>query len=211
LSAHMHNFGLLLSVAVLWALAAISPGPNFVMTVRVSITRSRRDGISAVAGIGLGTVIWGVAGCFGVQALFLAAPWMYLTLKLLGALYLIFLGIKLIWGSLREAERDQVQIEQAKSKNSAFWLGMATTIANPRSAVSVASIFATTMPAHPSTALSLAVVAVMVAVSVGWYSMVVCLFTLRQLAAAYQRSRHWIERFTGACFIFFGVRLAAER
>lgn len=209
--AHMHNIGLLLSVAILWALAAISPGPNFVMTVRLSITRSRRDGISAVAGIGWGTVIWGVAGCFGVQALFIAAPWMYLTLKLLGALYLIFLGIKLIWGSLRGSERDHVQIEQAKSKYSAFWLGVATTIANPRSAISVASIFATTMPAHPSTALSLAVIAVMVAVSVAWYSIVVCLFTLRRLATAYQRSRRWIDRFTGACFIFFGARLATER
>ncbi len=211
MSAYMHNVGLLLSVAVLWALAAISPGPNFFMTVRLSVMRSRRDGISAVVGIGLGTVIWGVTGCFGVQALFIAAPWMYLTLKLLGALYLILLGIKLILGSLRGTGRELVQVEQVRSKNSAFWLGVATTIANPRSAISVASIFATTMPAHPSTTLSLAIVVMMVAVSVGWYSIVVCLFTLRRLVAGYQRSRHWIERFTGVSFIVFGAKLAIER
>ena len=97
----MHNLGLLLSVAILWALAVISPGPNFLMTVRLSITRSRRDGILAVAGIGVGTVIWGAAACFGIQALFVAAPWMYWTLKLLGASYLIFMGLKLIWSSRR--------------------------------------------------------------------------------------------------------------
>jgi len=70
----MPEFGPLLSVAALWALAAISPGPNFLVTAQLSIMRSRGAALMAVAGIGVGTVIWGAAGCFGVQALFVAAP-----------------------------------------------------------------------------------------------------------------------------------------
>ncbi|MBV8191804.1 MAG: LysE family translocator [Alphaproteobacteria bacterium] len=169
----MTHFDVLFSVAVLWALAAVSPGPNFLMTARVAITRSRRAALSAIVGIALGTAVWGAAGCFGVQALFVAAPWMYLVLKLCGAAWLIFIGIQLIWRSHHGDSGDQGGADPATSNDSAFWLGLATTLANPRSAVSVASIFATTMPAEPSSMLSLGVIAVMVAVSVGWYGIVV--------------------------------------
>jgi threonine/homoserine/homoserine lactone efflux protein len=206
----MDDLAALLSVALLWALAAISPGPNFLMTARVAVTRSRRAGFSALAGIALGTAVWGAAGCFGVQALFVAAPWMYLALKLLGAAWLIFIGIQLIWRSRAGHPARHDGAAPATSKDSAFWLGLATTLANPRSAVSVASIFATTMPAQPSSMLSLLVIAVMVAVSVGWYGIVVCLFTLPQVSASYRRARRWIERITGACFILLGARLASE-
>jgi threonine/homoserine/homoserine lactone efflux protein len=206
----MHDLGALVSVAVLWALAAISPGPNFLMTARIAITRSRRAGLSALAGIALGTAAWGAAGCFGLQALFVAAPWMYLALKLFGAAWLIFIGVQLIWRSRRNHPGSVDGAEPLASKDSAFWLGLATTLANPRSAVSVASIFATTMTADPSWMLSSLVIAVMVAVSVGWYGIVVCLFTLRQVSAAYRRARRWIERITGACFVLFGARLASE-
>jgi threonine/homoserine/homoserine lactone efflux protein len=206
----MYDLGVLLSVAALWALAAVSPGPNFLMTARIAITRSRRAGLSAVAGIALGTAIWGAAGCFGVQALFVAAPWMYLALKLFGAVWLIFIGIQLIWRSRQGGPGDLDGSDPTTASDSAFWLGLVTTLANPRSAISVASIFATTMPAEPSPLLSLLVIAVMVAVSVGWYGIVACLFTLRRVSIAYRRARRWIERVTGACFILFGARLAAE-
>ena len=207
---------ILASVAVLWALAAVSPGPNFVMTAQLAITRSRRDGLMAVAGIGLGTVIWGFAGCFGVQALFVAAPWLYAALKLAGAAYLIVMGLRLIWQSLGASSASDGPADASgrmtmPRRRSAFVLGLVTTVANPRSAVSVASIFATTMPAAPSPVLSLAVIAVMVAVSVAWYTIVALLFTLGGLAGAYRRGRRWIDGITGACFVAFGTRLAIER
>ena len=207
----MHELGPLLPVAALWALAAMSPGPNFLVTAQLSIMRSRRAGMTAVAGIGIGTVIWGAAGCFGVQALFIAAPWLYLTLKLLGAAYLVCLGARLLWTSWQRDADDVAAIDQVPARSSAFWLGLATTVANPRSAISVASIFATTMPEHPSTALSVMVIATMAAVSIAWYAIVACVLTLPGLAAAWQRGRRWVERVTGACFIFLGIRLASER
>jgi threonine/homoserine/homoserine lactone efflux protein len=59
--------------------------------------------------------------------------------------------------------------------------------------------------------LSLVVMATMITISVCWYCFVACVFTTRRLSEGYQRSRRWIDRVTGAWFVFFGARLVAER
>ena len=202
---------LLFSVATLWAFSVVSPGPNFLMTARLSIARSRREGLQAVAGVVIGTAIWGAAGCLGVQALFVAAPWAYLGLKIAGAAYLIVMGCQMLWQSVRHTRSDHFDVAGPGLKLSPFKLGLLTTLANPRSAVSVASIFATTMPPSPSLLLSLSVVALMAAISAGWYVCVVYLFSFRYLADGYRRFRRWIERVSGSLLVFFGVNLAVER
>jgi threonine/homoserine/homoserine lactone efflux protein len=55
--------------------------------------------VQAVSGIALGTVCWAAAGCFGARTLFIAAPWMYLSIKAIGAAYLVLIGGQLLWTS----------------------------------------------------------------------------------------------------------------
>lgn len=206
----MAEMTLLLSVATLWALAVVSPGPNFLMTARLALAGSRRAGLQAVSGIALGTICWAAAGCFGVRTLFIAAPWMYLLIKAIGAAYLIFVGGRLLWKSWRAKGDFNLRLVERRSKVSPFQLGLLTTLANPRSAVSVASIFAMTMPSHPSLMLSVSVMMVMVAISVCWYAVIACLFAAPYLADGYQRFRLSIDRAAGACLVFFGAKLAVE-
>jgi threonine/homoserine/homoserine lactone efflux protein len=174
----MPDLSALLSVATLWILAVVTPGPNFLVTARLSVGQSRREGLRAVAGIGVGTAIWAAAGCFGVQALFIAAPWMFVGLKILGGLYLICLGGKIIWLSRHPDLQDFAARGSVRSGLSAFRLGLVTNVANPKSALFVASIFATSMPSHPPLALALAAMSTMIAISLAWYALVACLFTL---------------------------------
>jgi threonine/homoserine/homoserine lactone efflux protein len=201
----------LLTVAALWTLAVVTPGPNFLMILRVAIGQFRAAGLRAVAGVGLGTMTWGAAGFFGVHALFAAAPWLYAGLKLFGGAYLIFLGLRLLAQSARKGNGDSERADRPRSGLSAFQLGLVTGLANPKSALFVASIFAAAMPSEPPLMLGLAAIAVMVALSVSWYAAVACLCTTRRLSAAYARGRRWIDRIAGAIFILFGTRLIASR
>ena len=201
----------LLTVAALWILAVVTPGPNFLMILRVAIGQSRAAGLRAVAGVGLGTMVWGAAGFFGVHALFAAAPWLYAGLKLFGGAYLIFLGLRLLAQSAGKADGDSEQADRPRSGLSAFQLGLVTSLANPKSALFVASIFAAAMPSEPPLTLGLTAIAVMVALSVSWYALVASLCTTRRLSAAYARGRRWIDRVAGAIFILFGARLIASR
>ena len=205
----MPTITLLLSVAALWALAVVSPGPNFLMTARLAIARSRAAGVQGVAGIATGTICWAAAGCFGVRALFIAAPWLYVALKFAGATYLVVVGAQLLWNSWRRPGELSLSVEGGR-KISPFQLGLLTTLSNPRSAMSVASIFATSMPAHPSLTLSLAVMATMTTISVAWYTCVACLFAAPYLADRYRRFRRAIDRAAGAGLVVFGAKLAVE-
>jgi threonine/homoserine/homoserine lactone efflux protein len=163
-----------------------------------------------VSGIAVGTLCWAAAGSFGVRALFLAAPWLYWVIKTIGAAYLVFIGGQLLWTSSSRRGDVDVRFAERQPKISSFQLGLLTTLANPRSAVSVASIFATAIPSHPSLMLIVAVMMMMVAISVSWYALIACLFAAPTLANGYLRFRRWVDRVAGACLVLFGARLAVE-
>jgi len=201
----------LLSVAALWAVAVVTPGPNFLVTARLAVEQTRMAGLQAVMGIGIGTAVWAAAGFFGVHELFAAVPWMYAVLKTLGGSYLLLLGVRLLWNSGRAADTGSPVPERPRSGLSAFRLGLVTNLANPKSALFVTSVFATAMPDNPPLALGLMAMAVMVAISVGWYAVVACLFTTRPVADVYRRGRRWVDRVAGAVFVLFGAKLVASR
>ena len=197
----------LLMVATIWVIAAVTPGPNFFMAVRVSATQSRARGLMAAAGIGTGTTIWGCAGFFGIHALFSAAPWLYLGFKIVGGLYVIYLGAQLLAHSRKGGAAKDAETGRSLSAAGAYRLGLMTNLANPKSALFMASVFASAMPDHPSLLLGALAIALMTTISVTWYVCVSCLFTMGWIARGYARLRHWIDRVAGTIFILFGAKL----
>lgn len=207
----MHSLAPLVSVAMLWALAALSPGPNFLVTVRMALTQPRRTSLHAVAGIATGTCIWGIAGFLGIHALFIAVPWAYGALKIAGGAYLAWLGVKLAWNSrITGTDTPPGRASRSVTGLTAFRLGLTTNLANPKTAIFVAGLFAATLPTSVPLAEDLSAVALMVVISLGWYTVVAVLFTSAHVSKVYARARHWIDRAAGACFVFFGARLMAS-
>jgi len=200
----------LLMVAAIWTVAAITPGPNFLMTLRISATQSRATGLMAVAGIGVGTTVWGCAGFFGIHALFITAPWLYLGFKIVGGIYVIFLGSRLLIRSRNASASARAESPTHLSNIAAFRLGLMTNLANPKSALFMASVFATAMPAGPSLVLGALAIALMSTISITWYVFVTSLFTLPWVSRAFERARHGIDRVAGTLFIVFGVRLVLK-
>lgn len=203
----------LLTVAWMWAIAMISMGPNFLTIAQLAASRSRSVTVAAVGGTGVATVVWGVRGVAGVQALFLAAPWAYLALKVGGAAYLVYRGGRMLMQSFGRTDGIGPPSDQGKplSRRRAWVLGMATGLANPRSALSVASVFVIALPGQPTLGLAAAAVATMVAVSVGWYLLVACLFTTGPIVRGYRRLGRWLDRVAGGMLILLGIKLATDR
>jgi RhtB (resistance to homoserine/threonine) family protein len=202
--------GALLSVAGIWTLAVVTPGPNFFLTIQAALGQSRPAALWNVLGIACGTVIWGLCGFFGIALLFRTAPWLHAALKLLGGGYLIYLGLKLV--RQRSRPPSDTSPSKAPSTATAAWrAGLVTNLSNPKTAAFVTSLFAVSLPAAAPLWLGLTSVALMAALSITWYAAVACLFSTGRFTAFYRRGRLWIDRSAGFVFIAFGTRLALDR
>lgn len=202
----------LLSLALLWTVAVITPGPNFFTTAQLAASCSRRHGLFAALGVASGTVLWGLAGGLGIKSLFTAAPALYLGFKIAGGCYLIYLGLKQFRRKPAVAvDANGLAHEPTRSLFSAYRLGFLGNMTNPKSALFVATIFATSMPATLPPALLALAVLTMASLSFCWYCSVALFFASSRVAGAYGRSRKWLERFAGSCYVLFGSHLLASR
>lgn len=209
------GIGALWSVALIWGAAALVPGPDFLAIARASVGGGHRRGLACVAGVLCGTVTWGAAGVLGVGALFAAAPWLYLGFKVVGGGYLILVGLQLLRGAVRGGATAAGSPSLAARGDETAWRsfaqGLTTNLSNPKTALFVASIFATILPPSPSAALALATVGVTTGVSLLWYAAVACFLSAPTVRRAYQRAWRWLAGIAGGLFVLFGARLAVER
>jgi threonine/homoserine/homoserine lactone efflux protein len=121
------NFSLFLLAAFI--IAAI-PGPGIFYVAARTLSGGRDAGIASTFGTALGGLVHVIAGALGVSAIILASAQLFTALKLVGALYLIWLGIK----TFRDAGAVPLeQIEQAGAKR-AFRDGVIVEALNPKTA-----------------------------------------------------------------------------
>ena len=201
----------LLALGLLWTVAVVTPGPKFFNTAQLAASCSRRHGVVASAGVATGTVIWGLAGGLGIKSLFTAAPMLYLAFKLIGGCYLIYLGLKLFKRSAPSMSQTLLPAEPRRSLFSAWRFGLLGNLSNPKAALFVTTAFASTMPPSPSPTLLALAVITMATLSFSWYTSVALVFSSERMANAYGRSRKWLDRFAGGCYVLFGAHLVANR
>ncbi len=129
-------------------LGAMSPGPDFIVVTRSSLTGGRRAGIAAGFGIALGVFAWVVAIALGVAAVLTASAVAFTVVKLVGAGYLVFLGVK-AWLAVRRGEyRDlgaDADVEPLKAA-AAFRQGLFTNLLNPKVAVYFLALLPSSSP-----------------------------------------------------------------
>src|SRR4029450_5442885 len=88
----MQELATLASIVAALSVGVISPGPSFVMVARVAVASSRIRALATALGMGAGGTIFGAVALLGLQSVLLAVPALYAALKVLGGLYLCYLG-----------------------------------------------------------------------------------------------------------------------
>ena len=82
-----------IGVALAHLLAAISPGPSFVLSIRTAATEGFRPAAGLAIGFGIGAAIWAFAALAGLALLFQIVPPLFVAMKLAGGLFLLWLGL----------------------------------------------------------------------------------------------------------------------
>ncbi len=200
----------LATIVGVWFVTVLSPGPNFLATLQTALAQSRRAGLLVAAGIALGTTIWSTASLLGLGLLFQTAGWLYLTVKLVGGAYLIFLGLRAIMTARKLAPLTAAPAAPLTGWQ-AFRRGLLVDLSNPKAAAFFASLFAVTVPPDAPLWFDVTVVAAVVVMAGGWYALVACAVMLPGVSAFYRRAQRLIGYVTGALFMALGLRLATER
>lgn len=199
----------LLSILGALAIGAMSPGPSFVLVARTSVALSRRAGLAAALGMGVGGVAFAALALLGLHALLTQVGWLYLGLKIAGGLYLIHLAVR-IWRGAGQPIQVPDGGAEAAGSGRAFWLALATQLSNPKTAIVYGSIFAALLPAAPPMWVLLTLPPAVFLIEAGWYAIVAVAFSAGRPRAAYLRSKTWIDRVAASVIGALGLRLVFE-
>jgi threonine/homoserine/homoserine lactone efflux protein len=201
----------ILSIAVALTLGAMSPGPSFILVARTSLGVSRRDGLAAAVGMGVGGVFFSAIALLGLLAILTAVPLLHLALKVLGGTYLVYLGYRIWRGALQPLvlERTSLQNYPTQARRS-FVLGLITQVSNPKTAVVYASVFASLLPHNIPPFVQAALPIMVFAIETIWYSVVALALSSPSPRTRYLASKAWIDRMAGAIMSLLGLKLIFE-
>ena len=197
----------LAGLALAHFVAAASPGPAFIVALRESVARDRRAGVASAVGIALGSFLWALLVVLGVGLLLQQAGWLYGTLRVLGGLYLIYLGVSLWRGAARPLALPRAGGGAPASALRSLRLGLPTQLVNPKAAVFFGSIFLTFLPPDLPLWVILIVLGNIFAVEFLWYLAVALMFSTGRVRRAYTGARLWIDRLAGGCLAALGLKL----
>jgi threonine efflux protein len=204
----------LVPLVVAWTFALVSPGPDFVVTVRYATTRSRREGALVGLGVASAIAIWASMSMFGLVAVLAKVSWLYESIRLAGALYLAYLGIGALLAARAKGRKAHNEEATRPEADTGWWrawrVGFLTNIGNPKAAVFFGSLFSALLPAHPDLWVQVTVVALMPAMTVGWYTVVALMFSLPSVTRAYRKIKRVVDAVTGCIFVALAGRLVTE-
>jgi threonine/homoserine/homoserine lactone efflux protein len=195
----------LVTIGFVQLLAVISPGPSFLITAQTAVSRSRLDGIRIALGLGAGTLVWSSAALLGLNALFRLHHWLFVGMKIAGALFLLWIAIRIFRHARTPVEMAETNGEAAK--RNPFVRGFLTQISNPKVAVFFGSIFVAMLPRDVPGWMVAALIAIVTANEILWYSLVALCFGSGPVRRGYLAARAWIDRVTGAFLGALSLRL----
>lgn len=199
---------MLIEIFLVHVAAMASPGPNVLVVIRTAIAESRRAGLFCAAGVATGGAIWAGGAALGLGLVIANLPIAYDALRVLGGLYLVYLGVR----TARSVAGWEAPpgVQPRASGRRAWRRGLLTNLSNPKAAVFFTSVFATLLPADSSLALRIAAVAVIVVDALLWHALLAVVLSSSPAQARYLRARPWIDRVAGVVMIAFGLRLATD-
>ena len=191
-------------------LVTIVPGPDMALVTRQVLAYGQRTARATIAGNILGLVVHTAGVAFGLSALLLGSARAFEVVKLVGAAYLVYLGVATFRrGRGPVPVGPHVRARKVLSRSTALRQGFLSTTLNPKPAL----FFATYLPQFVETdgnvALQiLALGGFHILVGAIWLTAYARLIGRLHFVLTRVRVRHWLERATGAVLIVLGVRVA---
>jgi threonine/homoserine/homoserine lactone efflux protein len=197
------------------ALTIMTPGPDTALTVRNALIGGRACGMATALGVSLGLAVWTVTASAGIAALLVASEPAFMAVKLVGAAYLVFLGLQSLWHAVRGgggAHPLDGRAPRGLTPRTALRQGILNDLGNPKIAVFFTTLLPQFAPSHgPAFATLLAFGLVFCTMTFVWLVLYSVVIARAGEALRRPRIRRTLDAVMGAVLVAIGVRVAAER
>ncbi len=197
-----------LTIIGVFSIGAISPGPDFAIVLRQSITQGRKSAIFTSLGISLAILIHGAYTILGLGIIISQSLFLFTMIKYAGVGYLLFLGISALLApaprQLNEPEKSTQSLNALKS----FSIGFLTNLLNPKAMLFFISLFTIIVSVDTLNIHKLFYVISMSVILFIWFLLVSLFFTTEKVRNGFYRIGKWFNRITGLTLIFLAIRMA---
>lgn len=200
-----------LAFAAVAALLTITPGVDTMLVLRSTVTGGRRAGLLSSTGVVTGLACWAMTSAVGLTALLAASRLAFDVLRIAGACYLLWLGVRALWTARSGRRRTAEPVETRSSGLTAFRTGLTTNLLNPKVGVFYMSLLPQFVPDGASVFwTSVLFAAIHAAESLLWLVLLVGAAAAARRTLSRPGVKRRLQQLTGAAFIAFGLRLAIE-
>jgi RhtB (resistance to homoserine/threonine) family protein len=200
----------ILSVLLIHLLAVISPGPDFIVAVKNSLSYSRKIGVYTALGFGLGIGVHVLYSVLGIALVISQSIVLFTVIKFIGALYLIYIGIMSIRSQGAKIHVETEVSRKELSPLAAIRMGFLTNVLNPKATLFFLSLF--TLVISPTTPIYIQTFmgVLMMVDTFLWFSFVAFILTQKKARAVFEKHSIVFDRVLGAGLIALGVKVATS-
>lgn len=203
----------LISFAVLAGLLTMLPGIDTAQVLRAVATGGKKSAYATLFGIMGGVWFWGLAAALGVSAVLIASKVAYTVVRIIGAVYLVYLGVKMILDSRKIThETIQAKVEDKKTAWKLFNRAFIITLTNPKNGAFYVAILPTFLPHNmPAAFGGLLLATIHNALCLIWFSLMIFGAGFVKDSLQNPKVQKRIERISGIALIGFGLKVALEK
>jgi len=199
----------LLIVAGAHLLAVSSPGPDFALVLKNSLSNGRSVGIYTAFGIALGILVHVFYSIVGLAVVISQSIVLFNAIKLVGAAYLIWIGIKSL-RSKKQTDEEAIQNKptETMTNSAAVRQGFLTNVLNPKVTLFFLSLFTQVISTETGVGLKAIYGLEMTVATFVWFTLIAVFMTQKPIRKVYASIRHYIDRLFGVALIALGLRVS---
>jgi len=196
-------------VVVLFGL--MSPGPNILAVIGTSVRGGRHPGLALAMGVAVGSGLWACLAVAGLTTLLSTYANVLIVLKIVGGLYLIWLGVKSLRSAMTAKAISDQALELGQKWQVYFLRGLAIQMSNPKAAMVMLAIVSVGLTSGAPAWVSAVLIVGITLLSTIGHAIYALAFSTRSVISGYLSVRRWVEGLMGIVFSTAGVRLMMSK
>lgn len=204
------------TIATLHFFAVASPGPDFAVVVKQSVSEGRRAAMFTSVGIGVGILVHVIYSLLGIGLLIKTTPWLFQTFLYAAAGYLLYLG----WGAIRsKPEANEAQTEEQTSSKKiqsdkvgitdrkSFFIGFVTNGLNPKATLFFLTVFAVAVSPDTPVELKIFYGIYLACATAIWFCFLSFILSGSKVRTVLTKNGYIFDRIMGALLIALAINL----